>query len=256
IGMSSPLALVAAIFHVANHATFKASLFMAAGIIDHETGTRDIRKLSGLIHFMPFTTTLAMVAAAAMGGVPLLNGFLSKEMFFSETAIKNANPFVDVSLPAVAVIASLFAVTYSLRFIHGVFFGPPPTQLDRVPHEPPALMRRPIEILVLICLLVGIIPGIAIGPYLGAAVLSVLGPEAPYYSLAIWHGFTTPLLMSLVALVGGVLLYFLLQKYLARGIDGAPLIDDLIGPRTFERLLILLSVRWAKTLERIFGTRR
>src|SRR3546814_16602239 len=63
IGMSSPLALVAAIFHIANHATFKASLFMAAGIIDHETGTRDIRRLSGLFRFMPFTATLAMVAA-------------------------------------------------------------------------------------------------------------------------------------------------------------------------------------------------
>ena len=68
-----------------NHATFKASLFMAAGIIDHETGTRDIRRLSGLYRFMPITATLAMVAAAAMAGVPLLNGFLSKEMFFAET---------------------------------------------------------------------------------------------------------------------------------------------------------------------------
>jgi multicomponent K+:H+ antiporter subunit A len=209
-----------------------------------------------LFRFMPFTATLAMVAAAAMAGVPLLNGFLSKEMFFAETAIKNDNPFVDVSLPFVAVLASLFAVTYSLRFIHGVFFGPPPTRLDRVPHEPPALMRRPIEILVLICLLVGIIPGIAIGPYLGAAVLSVLGPETPPYSLAVWHGFTTPLLMSGVALAGGVTLYVLLQRYLARGIDGAPFIHDLVGPRTFERLLILLSVRWAKALERLLGTRR
>src|SRR5690606_41801621 len=109
-GMSSPLALVAAIFHVANHATFKASLFMAAGIIDHETGTREFHKLSGLFRYMPFTGTLATVAAAAMAGVPLLNGFLSKEMFFAETAIKNANPFVDMSLPFVAVVASLFAV--------------------------------------------------------------------------------------------------------------------------------------------------
>src|SRR5690606_8250199 len=142
IGMSSPLALVAAIFHIANHATFKASLFMAAGIIDHETGTRDIRRLSGLVRFMPFTTTLAMVASAAMAGVPLLNGFLSKEMFFAETAAKNPNPFIDVSLPFVAVVASMFAVTYSLRFIHGVFLGPAPVGLDRVPHEPPALMRR------------------------------------------------------------------------------------------------------------------
>ncbi|HLV84152.1 MAG TPA: monovalent cation/H+ antiporter subunit A [Devosia sp.] len=256
IGMSSPLALVAAIFHIVNHATFKASLFMAAGIIDHETGTRDIRRLSGLFGFLPFTATLAMVAAAAMAGVPLLNGFLSKEMFFAETALRNSNPFYNISLPVVAVVASLFAVTYSLRFIHGVFFGPPPTELDRVPHEPPALMRRPIEVLVLICLLVGVIPGITIGPYLGSAVLSVLGPDAPYYSLSVWHGFTTPLLMSFAALLGGIVLYLALQPHLARGIDGAPLIRGLAAPRVFERLLILLSVKWAKALERVFGTRR
>src|SRR5690554_2552260 len=256
IGMSSPLALVAAIFHIVNHATFKASLFMAAGIIDHETGTRDIRRLSGLFGFLPFTATLAMVAAAAMAGVPLLNGFLSKEMFFAETALRNSNPFYNISLPVVAVVGSRFAVTYSLRFIHGVFFGPPPTELDRVPHEPPALLRRPIEILVLICLLVGVIPGITIGPYLGSAVLSVLGPDAPYYSLSVWHGFTTPLLMSFAALLGGIVLYLALQPYLARGIDGAPLIRGLAAPRVFERLLILLSVKWAKALERVFGTRR
>ncbi len=76
---------MAAVFHIINHATFKASLFMAAGIIDHETGTRDMRRLNGLCRFMPLTATLAMVAAAAMAGVPLLNGFLSKEMFFAET---------------------------------------------------------------------------------------------------------------------------------------------------------------------------
>ncbi len=254
IGMSSPLALVAAIFHVANHATFKASLFMAAGIIDHETGTRDIRRLSGLFRFLPFTATLAMVAAAAMAGVPLLNGFLSKEMFFAETAVTNPNPFVDVSLPLVAVVASLFAVTYSLRFIHGVFFGPAPTRLDRVPHEPPALMRGPIEVLVLICLLVGAFPATVIGPYLNTAIVSVLG-SAPSYSLAIWHGLSAPLLMSMVALVGGALLYLVLQNLLAR-IDGPPLIRELISPRIFERLLILLSVQWARALERRLGTRR
>src|SRR6185503_19421893 len=84
LGLDTELGFVAAIFHMMNHATFKASLFMAAGIIDHETGTRDIRRLSGLNRFMPFTGRLAMVAAGAMAGVPLLNGFLSKEMFFAE----------------------------------------------------------------------------------------------------------------------------------------------------------------------------
>ncbi len=77
-----------------NHATFKASLFMAAGIVDHESGTRDIRRLSGLRHMMPITATLACVASAAMAGVPLLNGFLSKEMFFAETVYLDAAPWV------------------------------------------------------------------------------------------------------------------------------------------------------------------
>jgi multicomponent K+:H+ antiporter subunit A len=83
-GLDTPLAVVAGVFHIINHAVFKASLFMAAGIIDHETGSRDMRHLNGMWKYMPITATLAMVASAAMAGVPLLNGFLSKEMFFVE----------------------------------------------------------------------------------------------------------------------------------------------------------------------------
>jgi multicomponent K+:H+ antiporter subunit A len=256
LGMSSPLAAVAAIFHIANHATFKASLFMAAGIIDHETGTRDMRRLSGLFRFMPFTATLAMVASAAMAGVPLLNGFLSKEMFFAETALRDANPFVNVVLPLGATLASTFAVVYSLRFVHGVFFGGPPKDLDRVPHEPPALMRRPIEILVLACLIVGIIPGMTIGPYLAAAVISVTGPETPYYSLSVWHGFNLALAMSGIALVGGGLLYWALYGYLGRGIDGPPIIRRLKGQRIFERIMLTVASKWARAAETTFGTRR
>src|SRR5690606_32055216 len=116
LGLNSPLAAVAAVFHIMNHATFKASLFMAAGIIDHETGTRDIRRLDGLYRLMPITGTLAMVASAAMAGVPLMNGFLSKEMFFAETVYISALPWVESGLPAVATIAGVFAVVYSLRF--------------------------------------------------------------------------------------------------------------------------------------------
>src|SRR5690606_23022892 len=63
LGLNSPLAAVAGVFHIMNHATFKASLFMAAGVIDHETGTRDIRRLSGLMRYMPRTGLLALVAS-------------------------------------------------------------------------------------------------------------------------------------------------------------------------------------------------
>jgi multicomponent K+:H+ antiporter subunit A len=256
LSLGSPLGAVAAIFHMMNHATFKASLFMAAGIIDHEAGTRDMRRLSGLFSFMPFTATLAMVAAAAMAGVPLLNGFLSKEMFFAETLEQHHGSILDGMAPYAATIASAFAVAYSLRFIHTVFFGPKPVDLPRVPHEPPHWMRRPIELLVLICLIVGVIPGLTVGPYLHAAVVAVLGEETPHYSLAVWHGFNTPLMMSLIALVAGVLLYLSLRSYLARGEDGPPLLREFRGQRIFERILVTLSWRWARWLESHLGTRR
>jgi multicomponent K+:H+ antiporter subunit A len=256
LGLSSPLAAVAAIFHTINHATFKASLFMAAGIIDHESGTRDIRRLSGLFQYMPITATLAMVAAAAMAGVPLLNGFLSKEMFFAEAAAFHIDSLLDHSLPYFAMLASAFSVSYSLRFIHGVFFGPPATDLPRKPHEPPHWMRFPVEFLVLACLLVGILPAMTIKPFLAAAVRSVLGPDTPYYSLAVWHGFNAVLLMSMIALGGGVILYWLLQGYLKKGIDGPPIVRHLKGQRIFERVLVTLSWKWARSLERLFGTQR
>ena len=255
LGMGTPLAAVAAIFHIANHATFKASLFMAVGIIDHETGTRDVRKLSGLRHYLPFTATLAIIASGAMGGVPLLNGFLSKEMFFTETAEFDPNAFINLSLPIGATLAGMLSVAYSIKFVHGVFFGPRPTELEKEPHEPPALMRRPIEILVLVCLAVGVIPGITIGPYLAAAVISVLGPETPYYSLSIWHGFNLPLVMSIIALVGGILIYVPYYRHL-RNIDGVPLTRGLRGQRIFERLLVTATNRWARRVLEIFGTQR
>lgn len=207
-GLNTQLAAVAAVFHIINHATFKASLFMAAGIIDHETGTRDMRRINGLWRFMPHTATLAMVAASAMAGVPLLNGFLSKEMFFTETL--EQNQFGDFSwvIPLVATVAGIFSVAYSLRFIHDVFFNGKPRNLPKYPpHEPPRYMKVPVEILVALCLLVGLLPAFTVGSLLAVAASSTIGGEVPYYSLAIWHGFNLPLIMSIVALVAGILVY-------------------------------------------------
>ncbi|MDD2547205.1 MAG: proton-conducting transporter membrane subunit, partial [Burkholderiaceae bacterium] len=146
LGLNRPLAAVAAVFHILNHATFKASLFMAAGIVDHESGTRDIRRLSGLRRSMPITATLALVASAAMAGVPLLNGFLSKEMFFAETVFVQTTPLLDWLLPVAATVAGIFSVAYSLRFTVDVFWGPRTDDLPRSPHEPPHWMRVPVEL--------------------------------------------------------------------------------------------------------------
>jgi multicomponent K+:H+ antiporter subunit A len=229
---------------------------MAAGIVDHETGTRDMRRLGGLRHAMPITATLAIVASAAMAGVPLLNGFLSKEMFFAEAAEYYDGSLLDRSMPWMALAAGILSVAYSLRFIHSVFFGPLNPDLPKVPHEPPFLMRLPVEILVVACLLVGIIPAITIGPYLRTAVISVLGARTPDYSLAIWHGINTPLVMSMIALAGGVALYAALARTIARGPEGPPLVRALKGQRIFERVLVTVSWIWARALYRWLGTEK
>ena len=184
---------------------------------------------------MPITATLAMVAAAAMAGVPLLNGFLSKEMFFSESLrVEGPVRAINSALPFIATLWGMFSVAYSLRFIHGVFFGPPPDGLPRVPQEPPRWMRLPIEFLVLACLVVGILPALTIGPILDIAVRSVLGPQVPQYSLSVWHGLTVPLMMSMLALGGGAVLYLLLQPHLARGKDAHAAAAAVQGRQLFD----------------------
>ena len=211
-GLDEPLAVVAGVFHILNHATFKAGLFMSAGIIDHETGTRDMRKLAGLMRFMPFTATLGMLAAAAMAGVPLFNGFLSKEMFFAEAVAKDADTMMDWLLPVGATLAGVFSVAYSLRFIHDTFFNGEPKGLPKTPHEAPFFMLLPVGLLVLLCVAVGVLPNLVVGPLLAVAAQAALGAPLPVYSLALWHGFNLPLLMSAVAVLGGVVLYFALQR--------------------------------------------
>jgi multicomponent K+:H+ antiporter subunit A len=255
-GLNSPLATVAGVFHIMNHATFKASLFMAAGIIDHETGTRDIRRLNGLIRAMPRTGALALVATGAMAGVPLLNGFLSKEMFFAETVFVSSHPGVEWALPILATLASTFAVVYSLRFGFDIFFGEPSTDLPRTPEEAPRWMRTPIQFLVLTCLVVGIIPGYSIGPVLSAAALPVVGGVLPVYSLALWHGFTLPLAMSFLAIGGGIAGYLWLGKHMEQGrFQAPPLVGRWNGRNLFDAALLSLT-RWSRDLVGLMGTRR
>lgn len=243
LGLNTELAAIAAIFHIMNHAIFKASLFMAAGIIDHESGSRDMRELNGLWKYMPITATLAMVASASMAGVPLLNGFLSKEMFFAETLDQSILGAMSWLIPVLSTIAAAFAVAYSLRFIHDVFFNGESKGLTKTPHEPPRYMRVPVEVLVAICLLVGIFPNYTIGPLLQSASLAVLNHPLPEYSLALWHGFNIPLMMSGLAIVGGLAIY-LNRKHLFKFSGMFPVIDAKIEFEGF----IQASVKWAQKI--------
>lgn len=235
LGLSSPLAVVAALFHVINHATFKASLFMAAGIIDHETGTRDMRRLGGLMRLMPITSTLAIIASLAMAGIPLLNGFLSKEMFFAEV-LEISNDIPRLITVIAAFLAGTFGVAYSLRFVHDTFFGAGPRKVNREVHEPPLFMRAPVIILVLLCLAVGIAPALTVAPVLATAVHGVLGDNTPEYSLALWHGFNLPLMMSFGGMVFGCLLYFGLRRMF----DLHAIVQRTIGRNLFHRNIEVL----------------
>jgi multicomponent K+:H+ antiporter subunit A len=176
-------------------------------------------------------------------------------MFFAETIEVHDNSLVDRWLPYIVTLASTFSVAYSLRFIRDVFFGPPPKHLPRTPHEPPFLMRLPAQLLVVACLIIGMIPGRSIGPFLDAAIRAVLGPEPPQYSLRVWHGFTPEMLMSIVALGGGIGVYFALRSYLLSA-DGPPLLRHVKGQRIFDWFLTLLVTRLARSLEVVLGTRR
>ncbi len=240
LGIGSPLAVAAAIFHIINHATFKAALFMIAGIIDHESGTRDLRKLSGLWQLLPFTATLTMITAASMAGVPLTNGFLSKEMFFTELVANLSGPVLWVSA-IVATLAGIFAVAYSIRLVHGVFFDGPigKNVPNKEAHEPPFGMRAPATLLAVLCILVGLMPALLVEHIVNSttrASTQLLQFEGTH--LAIWHGFNLPLLMSTIALLGGIIFYFSLAKGgKIREIDLDPHLGQFQGKLLFELFL-------------------
>ena len=240
LGIGSPLAVAAAIFHIINHATFKAALFMIAGIIDHESGTRDLRKLSGLWQLLPFTATLTMITAASMAGVPLTNGFLSKEMFFTELVANLSGPVLLVSA-IVATLAGIFAVAYSIRLVHGVFFDGPigKNVPNKEAHEPPFGMRAPATLLAVLCILVGLMPALLVEHIVNSttrASTQLLQFEGTH--LAIWHGFNLPLLMSAIALLGGIIFYFSLAKGgKIREIDLDPHLGQFQGKLLFQLFL-------------------
>jgi multicomponent K+:H+ antiporter subunit A len=216
IGLSSPLSAVAAVFHILNHAAFKAALFMSAGIVDHETGTRDMRRLGGLMAAMPVVGGLVLVASAAMAGLPPFNGFISKEMMLHEALHAGDSGFwggASWAVGALATLGGLFSAAYSLRLVHDTFFGqrggdwPNPH-----PHEPPLGMKAPVMVFVAICVSVGLAPMLIAGPLVGAVATVVLGAPAPAFELALWHGFNLPLALSAVAIAGGAVLYVSLRR--------------------------------------------
>ena len=248
LGIGSPMAILAALFHILNHATFKAALFMSAGIIDHETGTRELKQLGGLKKAMPVTALLTTLAAASMAGVPLFNGFLSKEMFFTEALATPVLGGLSWLLPALATLGGILSVAYSLRLVHAVFFKPAREAPPKAPHEPPHLMRLPVEILVALCVVVGLFPAFMATGLLELASQAVIGSPLDFH-LAIWHGVNLPLIMSLLAFVVGIALYWRygeVRRFTQQfaGVDAR---------RVFERMLVSMGYRAEQLIAKLEG---
>ncbi len=206
LGFGTKTAATVAVFHILNHATFKAALFMSAGIVDHETHTRDIKRLGGLLWLMPISGTLALLATASMAGVPLLNGFLSKELML-EAAFNTTYAGIPGLLAAFALLAALLSVAYSARFAFGVFLGPKRHDYPHHPHDPPFGMWLPVAILLAAVVAIGVLPALLAGGLVTRTAQAVVGGEIPSFKPALWHGVTPALIMSLIAFAGGYALY-------------------------------------------------
>ncbi|RYG74763.1 Na+/H+ antiporter subunit A [Lentibacillus lipolyticus] len=221
LGFGTEAAIFAAVFHILCHATFKGSLFMVAGIVDHETGTRDIRKLGGLMTFMPMSAALALFGTFSMAGIPLpfLNGFYSKELFFKSTLKlpQGAHPvtnFLVEAIPYLAVFGSIFTFVYSLYFLFGTFGGK--KQVDKLPkhpHEAPVGMLIAPFVLVLGVILIGLFPNVFNGTFIAHAAEAVAGTTI-VKEITFWHGFeSTAFQMSLVVVALGAILVSTRRKW-------------------------------------------
>lgn len=211
------VAVFAALFHLVNHATFKGCLFMVVGIIDHETGTRDIRKLGGLMSIMPVSFTLAIIGSFSMAGLPPFNGFLSKEMFFTgvlsaaKLPIFGMDTFGIVFL-VIAWIASVFTFVYCMILVFKTFVGKRKQQkFDKEVHEAPLGMLISPMILATLVMVSFFFPEVLSKYLLQPAFVAVMPGYADVGGLDIhiqpWHGFTTELFMTLGVIAVGVLLF-------------------------------------------------
>ncbi|MGG5775502.1 Na+/H+ antiporter subunit A [Bacillus subtilis] len=218
------VAAMAAIFHLINHATFKGSLFMAVGIIDHETGTRDIRKLGGLMAIMPITFTISLIGTFSMAGLPPFNGFLSKEMFFTSMLRVTHFDLFNVQtwgvlFPLFAWIGSVFTFIYSMKLLFKTFRGSyQPEQLEKQAHEAPFGMLVPPVILVALAVSLFFFPNILsyslIEPAMNSIYPTLLaGHEKFHVHISQWHGVTTELLMTAGIVVIGTIGYLSLNKW-------------------------------------------
>jgi multicomponent K+:H+ antiporter subunit A len=203
LGFGTKAAATVAVFHIINHATFKAALFMTAGIVDHEAHTRDLRRLGGLRTLMPITFGIALLASLSMAGIPPLNGFLSKELMLEEAA--HTVWLTPWAMGVLATIGALFSVAYSFRFLAHGFLGPVRDDYPHTPHDPgPGLWGAP-AFLAFLVVVIGLFPMVTAAWLVDVAAGAVTG-EVVAAKITHWHGLeAVALWMSLAAVGGGLM---------------------------------------------------
>ncbi|SFO76143.1 multicomponent Na+:H+ antiporter subunit A [Geodermatophilus dictyosporus] len=226
IGVGTPTALAAAMLHTFAHALFKATLFMLVGVVDKETGSRDIRELSGLRRVMPVTATVTALAALSMAGVPPMLGFVSKEYLFQSLVQADVAPWAGPVAGALAVAASALTFAYGVRIVHGAFGGPV-RQPDL--YEPSPAFLAPAVVAASAGLLLG--PGIAwVRPVVTRAAADVVpAGEVPQFEF--WHGLSPEVVMSAITIAVGTAL-FLRRDPVDRALQRLRLPD---GAAVFDR---------------------
>ncbi|GHG09567.1 Na+/H+ antiporter subunit A [Deinococcus piscis] len=188
-GLADPEGRFGGTVHLLNHAAFKAALFFVVGIIDHETGTREIPQLGGLRQVFPVTFVLAVLAALSMAGLPPLGGFISKELFF-EAMIHHGLPFI-----LVAVVGSALTIAYTARFM-SVWFGALRHPGNERPERPTDAILAPVALLVGAAALFGLWPHSA--EVLAGTASAMLQFTEYHPHLSLWHGVTPALVATLV----------------------------------------------------------
>jgi multicomponent Na+:H+ antiporter subunit A len=202
-GMGSPQAVTAGLAYLLAHACYKGALFLVAGAVEHETGTRDVASLGGLRRLMPRTAAGAALAAASMAGIPLFSGFIAKEQFYESVRMSALPGVWGGVLIALAVATSM--CLGAAGFLAGIAPFRGRSMTTPASHDAPASLWLGPVILGAIGLILGVLPALAAGP-VAVAVRSVTGAPS-MVTFVLWHGFNTTFVLSMLTLAGAVALF-------------------------------------------------
>ncbi len=243
LGYGGEEAIIGSTLHLYNHAAAKAAMFMVVGIIDHETGTRDVRLLGYLGHKMPRTHALAVLAAVSLIGIPPMGGFITKEMLYEVSLDPGGPGSWGAFWPGLTLAAGVITALYHLRFLGAPFWTKAEGESPRPGHDPSIGMLAAPAILVLLAISFGVAPGLIQDSFIAPAAAATLGASKPLeLHLALWHGVNTPLLMSIATIALGVALYAGFGP-VAKILDGAARLWRM-GPgpnKIYDGTLILLK---------------